>query len=192
MTLTRDRIGKTKPQAPAHAAEIVRPQAPARAAEIVREYGPFDGVNQIGGVTHDGRRVWAAAGFQAGRLRSRERPARTHARARRRRRHRLRRHAPLPDRRSAHRQDRSRHRRGRGVDPGARPRRRLGPGLGRGQPVGGAVPRSQDPPGRSGDGRDSAHHRVQPLRHRRDLGRRRAVARHLGRRRERDPPNRPG
>ena len=62
MTLTRDRIGKTKPQAPAHAAEIVRPQAPARAAEIVREYGPFDGVNQIGGVTHDGRRVWAAAG----------------------------------------------------------------------------------------------------------------------------------
>ena len=32
------------------------------------------------------------------------------------------------------------------------------------------------------DRRDHAHHRVQPLRHRRDLGRRRAVARHLGRR----------
>ena len=43
-----------------------------------------------------------------------------------------------------------------------------------------------------GDRRDPAHHRVQPLRHRRDLGRRRAVARHLGRGRERDPPDRPG
>jgi glutamine cyclotransferase len=36
--------------------------APARPAEIVREYGPFDGVENIGGVTHDGQRVWAAAG----------------------------------------------------------------------------------------------------------------------------------
>jgi outer membrane protein assembly factor BamB len=39
-----------------------KPQAPARAAEIVREYGPFSGADQIHGVTHDGRRVWAAAG----------------------------------------------------------------------------------------------------------------------------------
>jgi glutamine cyclotransferase len=38
------------------------PQAPARAAEIVREYGPFPGADQIHGVTHDGRRVWAATG----------------------------------------------------------------------------------------------------------------------------------
>jgi glutamine cyclotransferase len=37
-------------------------QAPARAAEIVREYGPFAGVEQISGVTHDGKRVWAATG----------------------------------------------------------------------------------------------------------------------------------
>ena len=37
-----------------------RPQAPVRAAEIVREYGPFVGAERIGGVTHDGRRVWAA------------------------------------------------------------------------------------------------------------------------------------
>ncbi len=36
-------------------------EAPARAAEIVREYGPF-GDDNIGGVSHDGRRVWAAAG----------------------------------------------------------------------------------------------------------------------------------
>ncbi|SBP89778.1 PQQ-binding-like beta-propeller repeat protein [Thiomonas delicata] len=38
------------------------PQAPARAAEIVREYGPFAGADNVGGVTHDGRRVWAAIG----------------------------------------------------------------------------------------------------------------------------------
>jgi glutamine cyclotransferase len=34
----------------------------ARAAEIVREYGPFAGADQINGVTHDGRNVWAATG----------------------------------------------------------------------------------------------------------------------------------
>ena len=39
-----------------------KPEAPARAAEIVREYGPFAGVDHIHGVTHDGRRVWAATG----------------------------------------------------------------------------------------------------------------------------------
>ena len=37
-------------------------QSTARAAEIVREYGPFAGADKIGGVTHDGQRVWAAAG----------------------------------------------------------------------------------------------------------------------------------
>jgi len=39
-----------------------RPQPPARAAEIVREYGPFAGADRVNGVTHDGRRVWAATG----------------------------------------------------------------------------------------------------------------------------------
>ena len=39
-----------------------RPQAKARPAEIVREYGPFAGADKINGVTHDGRRVWAATG----------------------------------------------------------------------------------------------------------------------------------
>jgi glutamine cyclotransferase len=34
----------------------------ARPAEIVREYGPFVGAEQIHGVTHDGRNVWAATG----------------------------------------------------------------------------------------------------------------------------------
>jgi glutamine cyclotransferase len=32
------------------------------AAEIVREYGPFPGVDNVGGVTFDGRHVWFAAG----------------------------------------------------------------------------------------------------------------------------------
>jgi len=50
MTPTAGRTGKTTPQ------------SPARTAEIVREYGPFAGVDQIHGVTYDGRRVWAAIG----------------------------------------------------------------------------------------------------------------------------------
>jgi glutamine cyclotransferase len=32
------------------------------AAEIVREYGPFEGVDNVHGVTFDGERVWFAAG----------------------------------------------------------------------------------------------------------------------------------
>src|SRR5438132_9160689 len=32
------------------------------AAEIVREYGPFPGVDQVHGVTFDGRHVWFASG----------------------------------------------------------------------------------------------------------------------------------
>ncbi|ALN79036.1 PQQ-binding-like beta-propeller repeat protein [Lysobacter antibioticus] len=34
----------------------------ARAAQVVREYGPFGGTERVGGVTYDGRRVWAATG----------------------------------------------------------------------------------------------------------------------------------
>ncbi len=36
--------------------------AARRPAEIVREYGPFEGVQRVGGVTHDGHNVWAATG----------------------------------------------------------------------------------------------------------------------------------
>jgi len=32
------------------------------AAEIVREYGPFEGVDQVAGVTYDGTHIWFAAG----------------------------------------------------------------------------------------------------------------------------------
>jgi glutamine cyclotransferase len=31
-------------------------------AEVIREYGPFPGVDQVGGVTYDGEHVWFAAG----------------------------------------------------------------------------------------------------------------------------------
>src|SRR5687768_11886442 len=31
-------------------------------ADIVREYGPFPGVDQVHGVSYDGRQVWFAAG----------------------------------------------------------------------------------------------------------------------------------
>ncbi len=31
-------------------------------AEIIREYGPFPGIDRVGGVTYDGRHVWLAAG----------------------------------------------------------------------------------------------------------------------------------
>jgi glutamine cyclotransferase len=45
-----------------HSTGNLEPRASARAAEIVREYGPFAGADTIHGVTHDGQRVWAAAG----------------------------------------------------------------------------------------------------------------------------------
>ncbi|MFC3677407.1 Vgb family protein [Ferrovibrio xuzhouensis] len=31
-------------------------------AEIIREYGPFPGIEQVGGVSYDGQHVWLAAG----------------------------------------------------------------------------------------------------------------------------------
>jgi glutamine cyclotransferase len=31
-------------------------------AQIIREYGPFPGVDSVGGVTHDGQQVWLATG----------------------------------------------------------------------------------------------------------------------------------
>lgn len=40
----------------------IESSAAVHAAEVVREYGPFDGADHVHGVTHDGRRVWAATG----------------------------------------------------------------------------------------------------------------------------------
>jgi DNA-binding beta-propeller fold protein YncE len=43
--------------------KISKPAEPAlRPAEIVREYGPFPDTDNVAGVTHDGKRVWAATG----------------------------------------------------------------------------------------------------------------------------------
>ena len=56
---------------------------------------------------------------------------------------------------------------------------------------GSAASRPQDPSDRSRNRSDPSHHRVEPLRHRRHLGRRRTLAWHLGRRRERSAPHRP-
>ena len=39
-----------------------QPKMPPRPAEIVREYGPFPGIERVGGVTFDGSQVWAATG----------------------------------------------------------------------------------------------------------------------------------
>jgi glutamine cyclotransferase len=41
-------------------ADMAAKEAPVYAAEVVREYGPFAGCDKVGGVTHDGKHVWAA------------------------------------------------------------------------------------------------------------------------------------
>ena len=41
-------------------AQTASREAAGQTAEIVREYGPFAGSKNIHGVTHDGKRVWAA------------------------------------------------------------------------------------------------------------------------------------
>jgi glutamine cyclotransferase len=41
-------------------ADMAAEDAPIHPAEIVREYGPFAGSDRVHGVTHDGKRVWAA------------------------------------------------------------------------------------------------------------------------------------
>src|SRR5215472_7500185 len=51
--------------------------------------------------------------------------------------------------------------------------------------MGGAAPRPEDPSNRSRNGSHSSHNRIQPRRYRGHLDRRRALARHLGRREER-------
>jgi glutamine cyclotransferase len=43
-------------------------RATVQVAEIVREYGPFPGIDQVGGVTYDGEHVWLATGESLGAL----------------------------------------------------------------------------------------------------------------------------
>ena len=122
---------------------------------------------------------------QAQCLRSRRRAVAACDRGRRACGHGLRRRAPLPDRRGPHPEDRSETGRVLAAIPAPGGGGELGPRLGRGRSLGRAVPGAEDPPDRSRDGCNSAHHRIEPLRDRGDLGRWRALARHLGRRRDR-------
>jgi hypothetical protein len=159
-------------------------------AEIVREYGPFPGTDEVNGVTYDGEHVWFAAGTtlkaidpESGEIRRSLDVAGTRG-------HRVRWPAPVPDRREPHQQDRPRHRARARVHPRAWQRRRLRARVAEGTLWVGTLSRQEDPPGRSRYRRDSPHHRVEPLRHRRDVGRWRVVAWHVGGRGERCSPHR--
>ena len=154
-------------------------------AEIIREYGPFPGVDSVGGVTYDDEHVWFASGDKlnafdpASGKAVRSIDVAAHA-------------GTAFDGRHLYQIAEERIQK---IDPKT-----------------GRVLATIPAPGGGGDsglawaegtlwvgqyrerkihqidpetGSDSAHHRVQPLRHRRHLGRRRALARHLGRRRER-------
>jgi hypothetical protein len=80
--------------------------------------------------------------------------------------------------------NRSKHR-PRACDDSCARWRRFGAGVGRRHAVDGAISVPKDPPARSRNRRDPSHHRVQSLRHRSELDRRRTLARHFGRRRKR-------
>jgi hypothetical protein len=147
------------------------------AAEILREYGPFPGVDRVGGVTFDGRCVWFASGDklnafdpESGKI-VRSIDVAAHAGAAFDGRHlyqlaedriqkidsmtgRVLATIPAP---------------GGGGDSGLA-----------WDAVGGVLSRAEDPSNRSRDRGDSPHHRVEPLRHRGHLGRRGALARHVG------------
>ena len=134
---------------------------------------PVSGIEQVQGVTYDGEHVWFAAGDQ---LKAFDPETGRRALAR------CRRHAGTAfDGRHLFQIAENRIHKidpdtGRvlATIPGAGQRRRFGPRVGRGDALGRALSRPEDPPDRSRYRRDSPHHRVQPLRHRRDLGRRRA------------------
>ena len=53
---------KTSTTATSNSSGRNRAEPTTRPAEIVREYGPFEPATSVGGVTHDGRHVWAAIG----------------------------------------------------------------------------------------------------------------------------------
>ena len=151
------------------------------AAEILREYGPFPGVDRVNGVTYDGQHVWFAAGDKlnafdpaSGKtLRSIDVAA----------------HAGTAfDGQHLFQIAEDRIQK---IDPKTGHVLATIPAPGGGGDSGlawaegtlwvGQYREPQDPSNRSPNRGDSSHHRVQPLRHRGHLGRRRALARHLGR-----------
>ena len=146
-------------------------------AEIVREYGPFAGVEQVEASPFDGRHVWFASGDRLNAVDPasgeivRSIDVAAHAGTAFDGKHlfqiaedRIQKIDPASGTRARH-------------DSGSGQWRRFGTRLGRGLAVGRAVPGPQDPSGRSRDGRGPAHDRIQARRHRRQLGRRRALAR---------------
>ena len=155
------------------------------AAEILREYGPFPGVDRVNGVTFDGQHVWFASGDKlnafdpASGKTVRSIDVAAHAGTAFDGQHlfqiaedRIQKIDPKTGRVLA-----TIPAPGGGGDSGlAWAEGTLWVGQHRGRKIHQVDPET---------GRDSSHHRVQPLRHRRHLDRRRALARHLGRRRER-------
>jgi len=154
-------------------------------ADIVREYGPFPGAKSVAGVTYDGQKVWFAAGDklnafdpESGKvLRSIDVAA----------------HAGTAfDGQHLFQLAEDRILK---IDPNTGQVLATIPAPGGGSDSGltwaegtlwvGQYRDPQDPPGRSRNGCNSAHDRIQPLRHGGHLARRRALARHLGKRTER-------
>ena len=150
------------------------------AAEILREYGPFPDAEKVNGVTFDGQHVWFASGDTLNALdpvsgesvRSIDVPA--HAGTAFDGQHlfqiaedRIQKIDPQPATCSP---------------PSRRPAAAIRDSPGPKARSGWDSPGPENPPNRSRDGSDSSHHRIQPHRHRCHVGRRRALARHLGRR----------
>jgi glutamine cyclotransferase len=151
------------------------------AAEILREYGPFPGGDHVHGVTFDGQHIWFAAGDKlnafdpaSGKV-QRSIDVAAHAGTAFDGQHllqiaedRIQKIDPKTGRVLA-----TIPAPGGGGDSGL--------AWAEGDALGGAASRPEDPSSRSPNRENSSHHRVQSRRHRRHLGRRRALARHLGR-----------
>ena len=151
------------------------------AAEIVREYGPFPGVDRVNGVTYDGQQVWFASGDKLNALDPasgktlRSIDVAAHA-------------GTAFDGQHLFQIAEDRIQK---IDPKTGRVLATIPAPGGGGNSGlawaegtlwvGQYRGPEDPSNRSPNRGDSSHHRVQPLRHRGHLGRRRALARHLGR-----------
>ena len=154
------------------------------AAEIIREYGPFPGVDHVAGVTYDGQHVWFASGDRLNALdektgeKGRAIDVAAHA-------------GTAFDGRHLFQLSGDRIQK---IDPktgrvlstiaatgGAEFGTRLGPR----DALDGSISQPKNPSNRSRYRGGASHHQIQPLRHRSHLGRRRALARHVRRRRER-------
>ena len=152
-------------------------KAAGQSAEIIREYGPFPGIEHVAGVTYDGEHVWFASGDKLNALdpktgkKVRAIDVAAHA-------------GTAFDGRTCFSFPATASRRSIRKPAACSPpfRRRAARGSGLAWAEGtlwmGQYREPEDPSNRSRHRRGSSHHRFQPLRHRRHLGRRRALARH--------------